>query len=54
MRHSMLVILAIVGIACAGGNRAASVTAVAAATDDLQTQSTATTVRVSLRLKAQT
>jgi len=45
MRHSMLLILAIVGIACAGGNRTASVTAVAAATDDLQTQSSATTVQ---------
>src|SRR5215208_6021710 len=45
MRHSMLLILAIVGIACAGGNRTASVTAVAAATDDLQTQSPTTTVQ---------
>ena len=44
MRHSMLLFLAIVGIACAGGNRAGSVTA-AAAVDDLQTQSTATTVQ---------
>src|SRR5215216_4452604 len=44
MRHSMLLILAIVGIACAGGNRAGSVT-VAAAADDLQTQSTTTTVQ---------
>lgn len=45
MRYSMLLLIAIVGIACAGGNRAASVTAAAAATDDLQTQSTATTVQ---------
>jgi HEAT repeat protein len=43
MRYSIL-FLAIIGIACAGGNRAGSVT-VAAATDDLQTQSTATTVQ---------
>jgi HEAT repeat protein len=44
MRYSMLLFLAIVGIACAGGNRAGSVT-VAAAVDDLQTQSTATTIQ---------
>lgn len=44
MRYSMLLFLAIVGIACAGGNRAGSVT-VAAAADDLQTQSTATTIQ---------
>ena len=44
MRHSMLLFLAIIGIACAGGNRAA-VIATAAAVDDLQTQSTATTVQ---------
>jgi HEAT repeat protein len=44
MRYSMLLFLAIVGIACAGGNRAGSVT-VAAAADDPQTQSTATTVQ---------
>ena len=44
MRHSMLLFLAIIGIACAGGNRAAGV-ATAAAVDDLQTQSTATTVQ---------
>ena len=44
MRYSMLLFLAIIGIACAGGNRAGSVT-VAAAADDLQTQSTATTVQ---------
>ena len=45
MRHSMLLFLAIIGIACAGGNQTSSVTAVAAAVDDLQTQSTATTVQ---------
>jgi HEAT repeat protein len=44
MRHSLLLFLAIIGIACAGGNRAGSVT-VAAATDDLQTQSPTTTVQ---------
>src|ERR1044072_1005023 len=44
MRYSMLLFVAIVGIACAGGNRAGSVT-VAAAADDLPTQSTATTVQ---------
>jgi HEAT repeat protein len=40
----MLLFLAIIGIACAGGNRVAGVAA-AAAVDDLQTQSTATTVQ---------
>ena len=40
MRYSMLLLLAIIGIACASGNRAAI-----AAADDLQTQSTATTVQ---------
>ena len=44
MRHSMLLFLAIIGIACAGGNRAGSVT-VAAASDDLQTQSSSTTIQ---------
>jgi len=44
MRHSLLLFLAIIGIACAGGNRSGSVT-VAAATDDLQTQSPTTTVQ---------
>src|SRR5215216_2730394 len=44
MRYSMLLFLAIIGIACAGGNRATGV-ATAAAIDDLQTQSTATTVQ---------
>src|SRR5215510_8561045 len=44
MRHSMLLFLAIIGIACAGGNRAGTVT-VTAASDDLQTQSSATTIQ---------
>jgi HEAT repeat protein len=44
MRYSMLLFVALIGIACAGGNRAASVT-VAAAADDQQTQSTATTIQ---------
>lgn len=44
MRHSMLLFLAIIGIACAGGNRAGTVT-VAAAADDQQTQSPATTIQ---------
>ena len=44
MRYSLLLFLAIIGIACAGGNRAGSVS-VAAATDDLQTQSPTTTVQ---------
>ena len=44
MRYSMLLFVAIVGIACAAGNRAGSVR-VAAAADDLPTQSTATTVQ---------
>ena len=42
MRYLMLLILAIVGIACAGGNRTATV---AAAADDPRTQSTATTIQ---------
>ena len=45
MRYSMLLFLAIIGIACAGGNRAGSVTVAAAAVDDLQTQSPTTTVQ---------
>lgn len=45
MRHSLILLLAIVGIACAGGDRAATVATLAAANDDLQTQSTATTVQ---------
>ena len=44
MRHSMLLFLAIIGIACAGGNRAGTVT-VAAASDDLQTQSSSSTIQ---------
>ena len=45
MRHSLLLLLAIVGIACAGENRVASIAALAAPSDDIQTQSTATTVQ---------
>src|SRR5215217_9727519 len=46
MRHSLLLFVAIIGIACAGGNRSAGVTTVtAAAADDVQIQSTATTVQ---------
>ena len=45
MIRSMLLFFAILGIACAGGNHTASVTTIAAATDDLPTQSTATTVQ---------
>src|SRR5215207_3294243 len=46
MRHSLLLFVAIIGLACAGGNRAASVTTVtAAAAGDEQTQSTATTIQ---------
>ncbi|HET6976716.1 MAG TPA: HEAT repeat domain-containing protein [Pyrinomonadaceae bacterium] len=46
MRYSMLLFLAIVGIACAGGNHSAAVTPVAAAAaDDLQTQSPDTTIQ---------
>jgi len=45
MRYLMLLFLAIIGIACAGGNRAGSVTVAAAAVDDLQTQSPTTTVQ---------
>jgi len=41
----MLLFLAIAGIACAGGNHTAGVTAAAAATDDLKTQSPETTVQ---------
>jgi HEAT repeat protein len=44
MRYSMLLFVAIVGIACAGGNRAGSVI-VAAAADEQQTQSPATTIQ---------
>lgn len=45
MRYSLLLFVAIIGIACAGGNRAGGVTVAAAATDDLQTQSPTTTVQ---------
>lgn len=46
MRNSIMVLfMAIVGIACAGENRTAAIVTVAAANDDLQTQSTATTVQ---------
>src|ERR1051326_6177376 len=45
MRYSMLLFLAIIGIACAGGHRAGSVTVAAAAIDDLQTQSPTTAVQ---------
>lgn len=45
MRNSItLLFVAIIGVACAGGNRHAVAT-VAAASDDIQTQSTATTVQ---------
>src|SRR6185295_17315042 len=44
MRYSMLLFLAVIGIACAGGNRAGSIT-VAAAADDQQAQSPATTIQ---------
>ena len=44
MRYSMLLFLAVVGVACAGGNRAGSIT-VAAAADDQQSQSPATTIQ---------
>ena len=45
MRNSItLLFVAIIGVACAGGNRHAVATA-AAASDDIQTQSTATTVQ---------
>ena len=44
MRYSMLLFLAVVGVACAGGNRAGSIT-VAAAADDQQSQLPATTIQ---------
>ncbi len=44
MRHSLLLFLAIIGIACAGGNRAGAITVVAAS-DDQQSQSPATTIQ---------
>src|SRR5262245_54694997 len=45
MRHSLLLFLAIVGIACASGNRTGTVSVAAASDDDLQTQSSATTIQ---------
>src|ERR1044072_731419 len=46
MRYSMLLFLAIIGIACASGNHSGAVTPVAAAAvDDLQTQSPTTTIQ---------
>lgn len=45
MRYSMLLFLAIIGIACAGGNHSTAVTPVAAAADDIQTQSPDTTIQ---------
>jgi HEAT repeat protein len=42
MIRSLLLFIALVGVACAGGNHTATV---AAASDDIQTQSTATTVQ---------
>ena len=44
MRYSMLLFIAIIGIACAG-NHSASITLVAAAADDIQTQSPNTTIQ---------
>jgi len=45
MRYSMLLFIAFVGIACAGGNHTAAVTPVVAAADDIQTQSPDTTIQ---------
>ena len=45
MRHSLLLFFAIAALACAGGNQVSPVSAIAAPGDDLQTQSTATTVQ---------
>ena len=46
MRYSMLLFIAIIGIACASGNHSTAVTPVAvAAADDLQTQSPNTTIQ---------
>ena len=45
MIRSLVLFLAIIGIACAGGDRGVTVATLAAANDDLQTQSTATTVQ---------
>ena len=44
MRYSMLLFIAIIGIACAG-NHSASITPLAAAADDIQTQSPNTTIQ---------
>jgi HEAT repeat protein len=45
MLRSSILFLSIAALACAGGNQASTVSALAAAGDDLQTQSTATTVQ---------
>src|SRR3569832_479850 len=45
MRYSLLLFVAIIGIGCAGANRAVSGAVAAAAADDLQTQSPTTTVQ---------
>jgi HEAT repeat protein len=45
MRYSMVLFLAVIGIACAGGNRAGSITVAAAADDEQQAQSPATTIQ---------
>ena len=45
MRYSMLLFVAIIGIACASGNHSAVVTSVAAAADDIKTQSPDTTIQ---------
>lgn len=45
MRYSLLLFIAIIGIACAGGNHSASVATVAAAADDIKTQSPQTTIQ---------
>lgn len=44
MRNPLILLLAIIGVACAGGNRA-TVATLAAPGDDIQTQSSATTVQ---------
>ena len=45
MIRSAILFLSIIGIACAGGNHSAAVTPVAAAADDIQTQSPNTTIQ---------
>src|SRR3569832_925967 len=45
MRYSLLLFVAIIGIGCAGVNRAGTVAVAAAAADDLQTQSPTTSVQ---------